>query len=293
MVGMSMSSNPQKEQPSTYFVQDRNNQDEMKRLEIQGSMVTASMGGVLPEQSDPTRFQSVLDIGCGTGGWIIETAKTYPSISCLVGVDISSKMIEYARAQAEAEQVSERVEFRVMDALRMLEFPTGHFDLVNQRSAMSWIRTWDWPKLLEEYLRVTRPGGVVRITEGDWLAETNSPALSRLGEPTLKAFYQAGHCFTPKSDGVVSELPCLLSQQGLENVQTRASTLEYRAGTPQWQNFYKDAELLLRMVQPFLRKWMCLPEDYETICQQALSEMRQPDFVAELHLQTVWGTTPC
>lgn len=28
------------------------------------------MGGVLPEQQDPTRFRRVLNIGCGPGGWI-------------------------------------------------------------------------------------------------------------------------------------------------------------------------------------------------------------------------------
>jgi ubiquinone/menaquinone biosynthesis C-methylase UbiE len=288
---MSMSSNPQKEQPSTYFVQDRSSQDEMKRLQIQGSMITASMGGVLPEQSDPASLQRVLDVGCGTGGWIIETAKTYPSISYLVGTDISRKMIEYARAQANAEQVSERVEFRVMDALCMLEFPTGSFDLVNQRHAVSWLRTWDWPKLLEEYQRVTRPGGVVRITESHWLGETNSPALVRFSELLLKAFYQAGHSFTPNSDGVTGELPRLLSQHGLENVQLRAFTLEYRAGTQEGQDYYKDLELGMRTVQPFLRKWVRLPEDYENFCQQALSEMQQSDFVMKTGMLTAWGTT--
>jgi ubiquinone/menaquinone biosynthesis C-methylase UbiE len=292
MVVMSMSSNPRREQPSTYFMQNRASQDEMKRLQIQGSMVTARMGGVLPEQPDPASFRRVLDVGCGTGSWIIETAKTYSSISSLVGVDISSKMIEYACSQAEAAQVSERVEFRVMDALRMLEFPTGSFDLVNQRSAVGWLRTWDWPKLLEEYWRVARLGGVVRITEGHWLMETSSPALSRLSEFCLKAFYYAGHCFAPRYDGVTSELPRLLVRHGLENVQTRAFILEYRAGTPEWQDFYKYSEIFFRTTQPFLRKWMRLPDDYEDIYQLALSEMRQPDFVAKLHAMTVWGNTP-
>jgi ubiquinone/menaquinone biosynthesis C-methylase UbiE len=290
---MSMSSNPQKEQPSTYFVQDRDNKDEMRRLDVHGRMVTASMGGVLPEQSDQASFQRVLDVGCGTGSWILETAKTYPGISSLVGVDISSKMIEYARSWAKAEQVSERVEFRVMDALRMLEFPPRYFDLVNQRFALGWLRTWDWPKILEEYQRVARPGGVVRMTEPDWLAETSSSAFSHLQELGLKAFYQAGYSFTPKSDGLTSELPRLLSQHGLKHVQTRAFTVEYRAGTQEWEDFYRDMELFFRTSQPFLHKWMRLPEDYETIRQQALSEMQQPDFVAKGRMVTVWGTTSC
>jgi ubiquinone/menaquinone biosynthesis C-methylase UbiE len=200
-------------------------------------------------------------------------------------------MIEYARSQAKAEQVSERVEFRVMDALRMLEFPTGYFDLVNQRSAASWLRTWDWPKLLEEYQRVTRPGGVVRITESHWFMDVSGPTLVQIGELIIRAFYQAGHSFTPKSDGVTSELPSLLVRHGLENVQTRAFALEWGAGTPKWQDLYKDVELIFRTIQPFLRKWVRLPDDYETVCQRALSEMRQPDSIAKGHMVTVWGTT--
>src|SRR5216684_8579587 len=128
---MSTHDNQRREHPSTYFVQDRSNEEELTRLQIQDQMITAGMGGVLPEQPDPTRFQRVLDVGCGTGGWLIEAAKTYPAMSLLVGADVSSRMVEYARTQAEAQQVSDRVQFRAMDALRMLEFPTDYFDLVN------------------------------------------------------------------------------------------------------------------------------------------------------------------
>jgi ubiquinone/menaquinone biosynthesis C-methylase UbiE len=40
----------------------------------------------------------VLDVGCGTGGWLMETAKTHPMIEKLVGADISARMVEHARA---------------------------------------------------------------------------------------------------------------------------------------------------------------------------------------------------
>src|SRR5262249_30880903 len=105
-------SSRRQEHPSTYFVQDRSNVDEMTRLRIQDQMVTAGMGGVLSEQDDPARFQSVLDVGCGTGDWLIEVAKQYPTIRRLVGVDISAKMVEYARGQATEQGVDDRVEFQ-------------------------------------------------------------------------------------------------------------------------------------------------------------------------------------
>jgi ubiquinone/menaquinone biosynthesis C-methylase UbiE len=289
---MSTPTDPRREHPSTYFVQDRSSEDELTRLQLQDQQVTAGMGGVLPEQLDPASFQHVLDVGCGSGDWLIQAAKTYPSMSLLVGVDISSKIVEYAQAQAEAQGVSDRVQFRAMDALRMLEFPTDYFHLVNQRFGASYLRKWDWPKLLSEFRRVTRPGGVIRVTEGDMALESPSPALTRLFEIMLDAFYQAGHLFTPGSKGVTGDLAPLLRQDGLEQVQTHTYTPEYRVGTPEGQRFYEDMRLLFRTMAPFLRKWTRVPDDYETIYQQTLSEMQQPDFVARGNMLTAWGNNP-
>src|SRR5437764_9490044 len=103
---------------STYVVQERKyKKDELTRLTIQDQILTTAMGGVLAEQTDPTVFRHVLDIACGTGGWLIKAAQTYPTIEKLVGIDISQQMIKYSQTQAEADQLNERVEFHVMDAL--------------------------------------------------------------------------------------------------------------------------------------------------------------------------------
>ena len=287
---MSTSNDPFREHPSTYFVQDRSNEEEMTRLQIQGQMITAGMGGVLPEQPRPTSLQRILDIGCGTGDWLIEVARTYPSISLLVGVDVSSTMVQYARAQAAAQHVDSRVQFHIMDALRMLEFPSASFDLVNQRLGMSYLRTWDWPKLLGEYQRVTRPGGVIRVTECNFPA-SSSAALTRLSDLFIRSLSQAGHLFTPDdTNGVINELPRLLERHGLKSVQTRLHTLEHRAGTAEGQSFYQDVRHMFRMLLPFFRKWSQVPDDYEEIYQQALADSQQPGFVAIWTLLTAWGT---
>jgi ubiquinone/menaquinone biosynthesis C-methylase UbiE len=286
-----MSNSPQ-EHSSTYFMQDRSNKAELTRLRTQDQMVTTGMGGVLPEQPDPTIFHRILDVGCGTGDWLIEAAKTYPDISLLIGVDISNKMVESARAQAVTEQVNDRVEFHIMDSLRTLEFPKNYFDLVNQRLGISYLRTWDWPRLLEEFQRVCKPGGVIRITEAEPFAASNSEALTRLCTLLLQALHQAGHLFTPEINGLTSHLAGTMSRYGLKNVQKRAHPLEYHAGTEAGQRFYEDEKAFFRAIIPFLRKWTRVPDDYEEIYQQMLSEMQQPDFVATWNLLTVWGNTP-
>jgi ubiquinone/menaquinone biosynthesis C-methylase UbiE len=283
---------PSPEYGGTYFVQDRSNEEEMTRLVIQDQMITAGMGGALPEQSDPPQVGRVLDVGCGTGDWLIELARTYPEVTRLIGIDVNHKVIEYARTRAEAQQVSDRVEFRLMDALQMLEFSTDYFDLVNQRLGVSYLRTWDWPKLLHEYVRVTRPGGVIRITEASFITESSSPALVRIFELTRNTLYQAGHLFTSDNNGVTGELAHLLKQHGIQNVHTRTHALNYRAGTAEGHLFYEDMKHAFRTTLPFYQKWGQAPEDYDAITQQALKEMQQPDFVATWVLLSAWGTKP-
>jgi ubiquinone/menaquinone biosynthesis C-methylase UbiE len=283
--------NPRQDRPNTYWVQDRSNEEELIRLQLQDQLVTRSMGGPLPEQPADATFQRILDVGCGTGGWLIEAATTYPTASLLVGIDISERMIKYAREHAEAQQVNNRVQFRTMDALLILDFPAFYFDLVNHRFGWSWLRTWDWPKLLQEYQRVTLPGGVIRVTECE-INESTSPTLTQLNQLLLQALYRAGHFFVQERNSVINELPRLLKQHGLQNVQARAHTLIYRAGTPEGQLFYEDIKHAYRTFVPFLRKWARVPEDYETVYQQLLDEMQQPDFVATWRLLTVWGNKP-
>jgi ubiquinone/menaquinone biosynthesis C-methylase UbiE len=286
---MATSPDPRKEYSGTYFMLDRSGEEELARLMIQDHMLTTGMGGVLPEQSDVAAFQQVLDVGCGTGGWLLQAAKAYPSMKRLIGVDIGRQMIEYARTQAEAQQVQDRVEFQIMDALLLLEFPSDSLDLVNMRMGGSFLRTWEWHKLLQELQRVARPGGMIRVVESDLVGESTSPALNRLSQMLVQAFYRAGYFFAPEHNGLINYLPGLFRRFSIEQVHTHLHKLEFRAGTPEGRHFVEDMNHVFRAMVPFLRKWGGLPEDYETICQQAQSEMNQPGFLAVWGMLVIWG----
>lgn len=277
--------------PNTYVILDRQKDREMRRLLVQDHMLNESMGGVLPEQPDPTIFQRVLDVGCGPGGWLIETAKAYPWMR-LDGLDISQSTIAYARVKAEDEGVSDRVRFHVMDALRMIEFRTDTFDLVNLRASVSFVRTSDWPKMLSELQRVARPGGVIRITEPEISQQVNSPALLRLFEMGICALYRAGHLYTAEAVGLTSHLERLCKEAGFQHVQVKPYALEYQSGTPQGDALTEDVEQGLGLIRPFLQKWGCASDDYSAIYQQALDEMKRPDFKAVWNFLTIWGNKP-
>jgi ubiquinone/menaquinone biosynthesis C-methylase UbiE len=208
----------------------------------------------------------------------------------LVGIDISEKMIDYARVRANAEHVADRISFHVMDALSALEFTPASFDLVNLRMGASFVRTWDWPRLISSFQRITRQGGIVRLTDADIAENSSSPALTSLHHALRQAFYNAGNFFTPQDDGPTSGLAPLLIRLGLSNVQTCMHVVTYRAGTPEGQLFVEDMQRLYRTIRPFLEKWTRIPEDYDALYRQALIEMQQTDFVAIWRLVTAWGT---
>jgi ubiquinone/menaquinone biosynthesis C-methylase UbiE len=286
---MSTPQKPQQEHPNTYAVQDHY-EEELKRLQLQDEVTTLTLGGLLPEQEHPEDLRRVLDVACGNGGWLIRMAKKYPDIAQLIGGDVNNLMLNSGRARASEEQVDDRVEFHQMDALRMLEFPTDYFDLVNQRFGMSYLRTWDWPKLLQEFQRVTRPGGVIRLTESDYPFASSSPTVLHLFRLLTQATYQAGHLFALDKNGVSDELARLLHQYGgIEEVQTRTYMIDHRAGTAEGTLFAEDVKHIFRVALPFLQKWTRVPDDYEEIYQRMLSEMQHPDCVTTVQVVTAWG----
>jgi ubiquinone/menaquinone biosynthesis C-methylase UbiE len=221
----------------------------------------------------------------------MEMARTYPNVEKLFGGDISGKMMEYARSQAERLGLEGRVQFEEMDALRALPFADAFFDLVNQRLGVSWIRNWEWTKLLIEYQRVTRPGGIIRITESA-IAESNSPALTKLCNLVLETCFHSARFFDKRLDGIIYKLAHLMTIHGIEEVQTRDHTPVFQAGTSEHQSFAEDMTHLFRVSLPFFQKWTRVPADYQAIYELALKEMQQPDFKATWRFLTAWGIRP-
>jgi ubiquinone/menaquinone biosynthesis C-methylase UbiE len=281
---------------STYVVQDRNSQDELDRLIVQDRMITTAMGGVLPEQQDPSQFRRVLDIGCGPGGWLLEVAQAYPQIKKLYGVDISSTIINHARQQAEQHNIKtgpqERVEFLVMDALLFLEFPRDFFDLVNLRFGVSFMRQWDWPKMFNEMNRVARTGTIIRIVEGEIGSHSSSEALSQFFELLQRAMYRAGHLFREDYTGLIDELPSLFIRNGFNKLEVRRQEVEYQTGTETGNAWVKDVLFVFRTIRPYLRRYGCEPKNYDELCKQATEDIQQPGFTAKNTLVTMWAINP-
>lgn len=274
-----------------YFI-DAENAAEMARLMNQDRLVTKSMGGLFPERSDLSTINNILDIACGPGGWALDVALSYPRVR-VVGVDISQLMVAYARAQARGQGLN-TVSFRVMDALKPLDFPDNSFDLVNMRFITAFMSKDAWPRLLQECKRIIRPGGVLRVTESEWNI-TNAPAPEKIMGMTARAVYLAGQTFSPdgRNVGITPVLGSLLGSAGFQHLQKMAHVLDFSFGTEAHAGWCQNCMVIHKLIQPFLIKMgVTTQEEIDLLYQQDLEEMQAEDFCGNMFYLTVWGKKP-
>ncbi len=276
---------------STYII-DAENAAEMARLMHLDRLTTGGMGGLFPEQSDLSAIHDILDIACGPGGWVLDVARTYPGVQ-VVGIDISQLMIQFAHAQALTREVR-NASFRAMDATKPLDFPDSSFDLVNARFLFGFMSPATWPKLLQECMRVLRPGGIMRLTDNEF-SISNSLSSERLDGMFAQALKRAGQSFSPdgRHIGITPMLGRLLRDAGYQNIQKMAHAIDCSAGTEAHVRLYQNLLAAFKLGQPFLIKMgLTTQEEAEALYQRALMEMQSDDFCAIWFLLTVWGNKP-
>jgi len=131
--------------------------------------VTKHMGGLdatdeLAALCHVVKDKYILEVGCGTGVTACHLVKRY---GCqVIGVDISDKMIEWARKRAQRKSVGDKVQFRTADA-QNLPFEDNFFDAVICESVTAFPE--DKQKAVNEYVRVTKAGGYTGMNEGTWI----------------------------------------------------------------------------------------------------------------------------
>ncbi len=261
----------------------------MARLLDQDRLFTEGMGGLLAELDNFSRFHSVLDIACGPGGWAQELAIVHPEIE-VVGFDISQVMIDYARAFAHVRKLP-NLSFHVMDLQKPLQFEDNSFDLVNSRF-INFLPAAAWPKLMQELNRITKPGGVIRMTESEWWYYSNSPALENLNALLIRALKAQGGSFSQSGlfTGVLPMLGQFFQEIGLVNIQQKSHVIDYSFGTKAGIGFQQDARANFKLFQPFIiRMGAATQDELDQLYPQMLSEMANEHFRGLMFPFTILG----
>jgi arsenite methyltransferase len=119
----------------------------------------------------------VLDVGCGAGATASYLAKAY---GCrVVGVDLREAMVILSAERAQKQGVAGLVEFRVAD-VQDLPFDDATFDAVLCESVATFIE--DKRRVVDELVRVVKPGGHVGLNEELWLRPPTPEVADRVRE---------------------------------------------------------------------------------------------------------------
>jgi ubiquinone/menaquinone biosynthesis C-methylase UbiE len=246
-------------------------------------------GRPLPEQTEVSAVHRLLDIASGRGEWALSVARLEPELQ-VVGIERDVQQVEYARREAQAHGLS-NVSFINSDPFGSLDLPEASFDLVNARFIVGLLPAAAWPDVLKAYTRVTRPGGIMRLTETD-LPISGGAALEALHALISRAYASTKRSFSPEGRllSVTPVLKRLLQDAGCQDVQQEVFTTNVSAGNAAHSEVCQDIASTYQLVLPLLvAAQVATLQEVEQLYQRALSEMQADDFCANVFYLTVWG----
>lgn len=274
------------------YVLDPEDMAEMLRLMRQDELVNQGMGGLFPELQNqlPSQYKRIIDMGCGPGNWVLNVAYEYLEVE-VVGIDISKLMIRYAQTQARTEERGNAL-FVEGNLLKPLPFDDASFDLVNARFMTGFVPRKDWPAVVQEFFRILRPGGMLRLTEIDTGGISNSAALEEILSLTTRMMHQLGYGFSPNghSFGMTPMLGKFLRDVGGQEIQHQAHAIDFSYGTEFHQSQYEDWRSgFLRLLPVLMKCGLTTDEAFTTLYEQMQQEMLAEDFRGIWYILTAWG----
>src|SRR5579883_2451259 len=144
---------------------------ERKRLDLQHYLLYRATGNHLIAPLVPETTRTILDVGTGTGIWCAEMAKLFVGAQ-IVGVDVSLSSLPHPLPGG--------CLFCQANILQGLPFPDRQFDFTHQRLLVAAIPAAQWPAVVRELVRVTRPGGWIELLEIGDTIHNAGPATNRL-----------------------------------------------------------------------------------------------------------------
>lgn len=265
---------------------------EMARL-IDQDVAMTDATGIFPDDVIPQTGDRILDVACGPGGWIRRVAIEYPQVN-VVGVDISHTMISYANAYVQAQQLH-NIEFHEMNVLKPFPFADASFNIVHARLMVGFLDYSGWKHVLGEMIRVLMPGGIIILTETDFLAISNSLALEQYAQLLYRAMHIRGFTHNPimANLGITPLLGAFLQQLGCQQIRQQSYHFDTSFGTPVHQAWAENVKVLVKLLQPLIVKYgIEEQEKLDELYEQFLEDIYADNFRNINYSLRVWGQKP-
>ncbi|CAG8447876.1 170_t:CDS:2 [Funneliformis caledonium] len=126
----------------------------------------------------------VLDVGCGSGEWLLNMSNEHPNCT-FVGIDISSIMLNQ-------ESRPTNLGFIQCDALYGIPFPPNTFDFIYSANMFTERKEADWSFIIEDMVRCVKQGGWIELMEGAYEFINVGPIMKKLVDATKQCFISKG-----------------------------------------------------------------------------------------------------
>ena len=291
---------------------------ELERQQHLSRLLLEEMGGCLPrEQMRAKRLMTVLDVACGTGGWALELAQTFPALH-VTGLDLSEPHVRYAQRRAtEDGLVNARFLTQDMRILATGPFEQTSFDLINVAFIAPTLLETDYAVLMQTLIRFCRPGGMLRWTEMEFPV-TNSLAFEQFTALVCRALAAAGHTFIPpdmqrsavifddwrralglavrpferRHLGITPLMGGWLREAGCQEVEVFSVPIEVSSGSQAHAAFVQQVEVFGHQIAPFLYTQVGVaPDALARLLRQVMDELQHDDFCGLCFLLTLCGST--
>ncbi|CAG8534481.1 7908_t:CDS:2 [Ambispora leptoticha] len=204
-----------------------------------------------------------LDIGCGMHGtWLIDMANLYPR-SLFTGID---------KQPLQDCTLPPNAVFSHANLLEGINFPKDTFSYVHSRFWVAYLNNEEWNLLINEIIRVTRPGGYIEMIELDVMTENAGKHTTYLNNSLLSMLNARG------IDGLITDRieQMLLSSGKVEIIRNEARSLPIGKWTEtSGEMSFQDMEQGYIAIKPYLCPYMNINEDtYDGLVALARYEAR-------------------
>jgi ubiquinone/menaquinone biosynthesis C-methylase UbiE len=192
----------------------------------------------------------ILDVGCGTGRWLMEMSRLYPSAR-LYGMDLVNQLEEHYSPRG--------LHLTLADVQDGLPYQTAWFDYVHQQFMRYFIPDNCWLQIIDEFYRICRPEGVVELVECELNVERPDEDTSQLLRALDTVARMAGI-----AQVATRGLNALLRQVGFVEIRYRCHVVKIcNADGSINSQLECYVRRFLRMAQPLVVDRFCLMDAQE------------------------------
>lgn len=245
---------------------------ELYRLATQDELLNSRFLFVPTIQKPMAR---ILDVACGTGGWLRKMARRFPHAE-LVGLDKSDLLLGHARDLAEGTGLSQIVykQGDFFDLPRMKKF-----DVIHMRCA-AWFLGSRMREIFVNCKQLLVPQGQFCVSDFEQPFLSNSEAMNELSRNFIGALdtdYISMDAIAP-----------LLLEIGFAQIEESVAELDLSANAPDRAGFIHDMETVLSVFRTKIISGSQLSEDaYDDLAQQCVHDLHSTEYIGTAKFRTI------